>query len=55
MRRLSIFVAAAMLLATPLTPSFAADAPAKKADPLYTYKTTRLDRARFDTLLAGSY
>lgn len=52
MRRLPIFVAAAMLLASPLTPSFAADAPAQKADPLYTYKTTRLDRARFDALLA---
>jgi rhodanese-related sulfurtransferase len=52
MRRLPIIVAAAMLLASPLTPSFAADSPAQNADPLYTYKTTRLDRARFDALLS---
>jgi rhodanese-related sulfurtransferase len=52
MRRLPILVAAAMLLASPLTPSFAAVEPAQKVDPLYTYKTTRLDRARFDALLA---
>ncbi len=47
-----MLVAAAMLLASPLTPSFAVAEPAQKVDPLYTYKTTRLDRARFDALLA---
>ena len=52
MRRLSIFVTAALVLAAPLTPAFAADPAAQKADPLYTYKTARLDRARFDALLA---
>jgi len=52
MRRLPIIVAAAILLASPLTPSFAVDSPAQKADPLYTYRTTRLDRARFEALLA---
>jgi rhodanese-related sulfurtransferase len=52
MRRLPMIVAAAMLFASPLAPAFAADAPTKAADPLYTYKTTRLDRARFDALSA---
>jgi rhodanese-related sulfurtransferase len=52
MRRLSIFVAAALLIASPLMPVFAAESAAPKGDPLYTYKTTRLDRAHFDALLA---
>lgn len=52
MRRLPILVAAAMMLASPLATAFAADAPSVKADPLYTYKTKRLDRAAFDALLA---
>jgi rhodanese-related sulfurtransferase len=52
MRRFLILATAAMLLASLLTPAFAADSAAPKVDPLYTYKTTRLDRARFDALLA---
>ena len=52
MRRLPILMAAALLVASPLATAFAADAPAPKVDPAYTYKTTRLDRARFDALLA---
>jgi len=52
MRRLPMLVAAALLVASPLATAFAADAPAPKVDPAYTYKTTRLDRARFDALLA---
>jgi rhodanese-related sulfurtransferase len=52
MRRLPILVAAAMMLTYPLATAFAADAPAVKADPRYTYKTTRLDRAAFDALQA---
>ena len=52
MRRLPILIATALLVASPLAPTFAADAPTQKADPLYTYKTTRLDRAKIDALLA---
>jgi rhodanese-related sulfurtransferase len=52
MRRLPILIATALLVASPLASTFAADAPAQKVDPLYTYKTTRLDRARLDALLA---
>ena len=47
-----MLVAAAMLVASPLAPTFAADAPTQKVDPLYTYKTARLDRAKIDALLA---
>ena len=52
MKRLPIILAAAMMLAYPLAQAIAADAPVQKVDPAYTYKTTRLDRARFDALLA---
>jgi rhodanese-related sulfurtransferase len=47
-----MLVAAALLVASPLAPAFAVDAPAQKVDPLYTYKTKRLDRAGIDALLA---
>jgi rhodanese-related sulfurtransferase len=52
MKRLPIILAAAMMLAYPIAQAVAVDAPVQKVDPAYTYKTTRLDRPRFDALLA---